>query len=708
MRSSSRSSGLAHRLRAGRWTIDDGRFPLPIVHRPSSIVYRPTTIVFLSSIKESIRAIWRGVRAPGFYFALAFSLTVWTLAYQYKTVYTVDLGGTTDNAYVSGFNDKEHNQILNFRWSEASSEVRFPGVGNQPVVLSITAIGFRPSGESPAIQMEARGFTFTLQTRSETHTDTFFVARGRSLDGDFTVTITSPTFSPPNDPRVLGIIVDKVSVSPAGYGLRPAVVPSPGTLAGLLFGVVGVYLAFVITTRRVQYGLWAAIASTIVGACLIVFVRPEGALLAVQLPSLWAWGLLLALFGRATLDMLLRSQPGPTGFAVSMGSAAFVLAFLLRFGGMTYPQFLSSDLGLHEHNVQSVLNGQWVFTEPLPDGTLVPYPNAFYVVLAPLASVLGTSDEAIGLLLKWSGSLLDAATCLALAWAGTRLWGGRTAGIAALVYAVSPAPFILFSAGNYSNLFGQAMLNLTLLGGMGFVGRWTMDDGRWKTPPIVHRPSSIVLLTFGFTLTTLGHYGMMLAALSIIMLFGLWAGWESLRRGRATAAWTLVGAFGVALVASFALYYWRFTGEMWSQWSGAFRRLAGNKVGSAQAVGTTQSGNALINFVAKRSGWIGQLPVITATCGATQAVSLKGTARALLVSWLVAAAAFALLDQTLGDTIRWYYLGAAPVALLAGRYLGLLSQRGKVAQLLAAFSLLVMLFYVLTFWVGDLIFTRYH
>ena len=102
-----------------------------------------------------------------------------------------------------------------------------------------------------------------------------------------------------------------------------------------------------------------------------------------------------------------------------MGSTAFVLAFLLRFGGMTYPQFLTSDLGLHIHNVQNVLNGRWLFTEPLPDGTLVPYPNAFYVILGPFASVLGTSDEAIGLLLKWSGSLLDASTCLALAWVGS-------------------------------------------------------------------------------------------------------------------------------------------------------------------------------------------------------------------------------------------------------------------------------------------------
>ena len=83
-------------------------------------------------------------------------------------------------------------------------------------------------------------------------------------------------------------------------------------------------------------------------------------------------------------------------------------------------------------------------------------------------------------------------------------------------------------------------------------------------------------------------------------------------------------------------------------------------------------------------------------------------ARALLLCWLAAAAVFALLDQRLGDTVRWYYLAAAAVALLAGRFLALIFQRGRAERVLFTLSLSLLLIQLLNFWVGDLIFTRYH
>src|SRR5207253_2602959 len=132
-----------------------------------------------------------------------------------------------------------------------------------------------------------------------------------------------------------------------------------------------------------------------------------------------------------------------------------------------------------------------------------------------------------------------------------------------------------------------------------------------------------------FLLTVLGHYGMMLATLAIMGLFGVWALLFQGRAGQARGpaptggqAWWVLGAFGVALAGSFGVYYWRFLAEMWAQWSGV--------------------------------------------------------------------------------------LGAAAVALLSGRYFGLLLSRGRAARCLVALSLAAMLAHLLGFWVGDLIFTRYH
>ena len=176
---------------------------------------------------------------------------------------------------------------------------------------------------------------------------------------------------------------------------------------------------------------------------LIVTARTDVAFLAGQLPSLCVWGLLFALLGRAVLDLSLAPPGKWVSFVAAAGSAAFAVAFMVRFGGLTNAQFLTSDLLLHIHNTEAVMRGDWLFSEPVPDGTLVPYPPAHYALVAALSLLVGNSEETLGLLLKWTASLLDAATCLALAWAGWRLISGALGGFAALAYAFSPAAFDL-------------------------------------------------------------------------------------------------------------------------------------------------------------------------------------------------------------------------------------------------------------------------
>ncbi|MGA7733805.1 MAG: hypothetical protein WCD37_21285, partial [Chloroflexia bacterium] len=104
---------------------------------------------------------------------------------------------------------------------------------------------------------------------------------------------------------------------------------------------------------------------------------------------------------------------------------------------------------------------------------------------------------------------------------------------------------------------------------------------------------------------------------------------------------------------------------------------------------------------------MGGLLVISAGYGSALLSRRLGAVRALIFSWLAATLVFALLDSFVGDSIRWYYLGAAPIALLAGRFLALLASRQRWCRPLAILTLSAALLHMLLFWI-DLIYIRYH
>ena len=646
------------------------------------------------------------MRSPRFYLLIAGSLVLWAMAYQQKGSYVIDVGGLYDDAYVSNFHGKEGNDELNYRWSRESSHLRFPGIGNQPVVLTLNLVGFRPDGISPPVQVQARGKTFTIESGNGPFTTTISLDRGDPLAGDLGVTIASPVFVPQNDERELGIIVDSITVSPVDYGLRPVVIPPLGTILGLLAGLVSAYLAATVTLRRVRYALIVGTSLSLLFATLIIVARMDLALLARQLPMLAITASSLAVLGRIVLDAVLQPRSAQSRVMAGAGSAAFALAFILRFGGLTYPQFLSSDLLFQVHRMQKVMGGEWVFPSVLPDGTPVPYPPALYVILSPLGLLFGTSDETLSLVLKAGMALLDSATCLGLAWAGWRLWGGRTGALAAILYAISPAPFELFSAGNYTNLFAQGVLNLTLLGWIVYLGSATKGNQIMRAG----------LLSLGFALVMLGHYGLLLAMILIVALFGAWVIIETLRGRPHARSWHLLLGFGLSLLASVALYYRNFLKEIWEQFSALVGKLAGGKVQEAEAVseGSLRRQPLYEKLLGKVASLMGTAPLLAGLFGLAMSnqrnnrASAGRQARALLVSWLGAALMFLLLDQTLGDAVRWYYLAAAAVALPGGRFLTGVWSTSRAGRLLVGLALTVTLMHLLTFWVGDLIFTRYH
>ena len=515
----------------------------------------------------------RGFRDPRLYLTLGAALLLWAAAYQHKREYTVEVADLSYHPYISGFNEVERSTTdppFDYRWSKSSPQIVFPGIGNQPVEVAVTTIGARPDGDPPALVWTARGEEFELQTQPQEHTDTFFLDRGSDpLDGDLRLAFEVPTFTPRGDPRELGVIIRSVTVRPADYGLRPFVIPPLYVLLGLLAGLVGIYALFLISGLSRALALVSTWLLAMLATLGILMARPDTALLAANLVSLMSWALPLAVLARLALARLLSSAEAKSQSAIAWGTLAFALTFVVRFGGLTYPQFLTSDLLLHVHNAQEVMAGKWVFSEPLPDGRLVPYPPAYYLLIAGLSPLTGASDAGLGMAFKWTASLLDALTCLGLAWAAFRLWprhGHLVGSFAALAYLASPGALDLFSAGNYTNLFGQSMLNLTLLGALVFIsGR--QGGGSWAP----------LLLAVGFFLTMLGHYSMLLATLVIMFLFAVSIAIFHRSDAHKKRSWAVLGAYGSAVVGGFALYYWRFLDVIGAQFGDVLGRLLGQR-----------------------------------------------------------------------------------------------------------------------------------
>jgi hypothetical protein len=132
-------------------------------------------------------AVWRGLREPRFYFALTLGLVLWVIAYQYKLDYVVQVADLASHPYIFNFNDNETTTAeppLVYRWSKGHSQIFLPGIGNEPVLLSITTIGSRPLGPPPEVTMRVRGQTFKIQTEAGQRTHSNQVERGDTREAD--------------------------------------------------------------------------------------------------------------------------------------------------------------------------------------------------------------------------------------------------------------------------------------------------------------------------------------------------------------------------------------------------------------------------------------------------------------------------------------------------------------------------------------------
>ncbi|MDQ3928252.1 MAG: hypothetical protein M3328_03790, partial [Chloroflexota bacterium] len=257
---------------------------------------KPATV-----LRPSFDAVIHLLRTPALYLLLLLSLGTWAAAYQYKTAYRVDVGGLLDDAYVSGFHAKESTPEFDYRWSTDRAVITFPEIGNEPVNVVISHVGAGNELATKAMTVTIRGQQVTVPSLPERRTDTLFVPRGNPWQASLSVVVEVPTFNEDpvnNKGRDLGVNIDSVTVSPAEYGLRPFVVPSPVTLLTLALGLLLFVLTVAVTTGKALPALGVGLGLYVASTVLLIVGRPELGLLVPSVLPMSAWCLTLAAVAR--------------------------------------------------------------------------------------------------------------------------------------------------------------------------------------------------------------------------------------------------------------------------------------------------------------------------------------------------------------------------------------------------------------------------
>ena len=474
-----------------------------------------------------------------------------------------------------------------------------------------------PTGDFPVASVRGRGLDLVLRTDG-------FVA---------------------SDGRRLGALVDRVTLR---HG-------APGWPAPLLsLGFLAVALATLWAAGACGFGPGAALA---ISACSslgqALALHPFGIARsrhATTLALLWAGGALLAgVLGRAAE----RRRPGSARWAF----VAILAAVLVQGLAATSPLMVVSDAVFHANKLAAVAAGDFFPTSLTQHARpfRIPYGVSFYALLAPLR-LWGL--DGVGLV-RFGAAASGILASLVL----YRLLlpqGGARAGAAVLLLQLLPGVFDVYSYGNLSNVFGQAMTVMFFAWwAAGIPGGPVVGGGLLLLGATAHLSSLIV----------------MAALVPALLAFGDPEG----RRDRRRLMAALLG-FGLA-----GLYYLHFRSLILEQ---VPRLLEGGGQGRGSALGAW--GALRLQLLGALGQW--GVPALVLAWFGRPRPSGGGLERDLLAFW---AAGAALLLPALATPldVRYLYALTVPVAVAAGTGLCRLVDAGGARRwagwtLLAAQALL--------------------
>ncbi len=548
---------------------------------------------------------------------------------------------------VSGaFPSERDPEGLTFAWTGRELALRLPGLDrNVDWTLEMRVRGARPlQADNPVLSFVADGdLRSTVPTRTDYETIRVTIpARPERRRGVVISMQASKTFVPgPGDPRALGVMVDRLSLTPDGVALPPR-----RAFAGVSMSaaVLGAAVALLGVTTGSAVGAAVLLSA---GASALV-ARGFGPYTNYPVVVAWAalWIALALTVSVRAVEISRRQRLRNTArFVAAFSAGAMFLKLLL----LLHPDMPVGDAMFHAHRFQGVLGGQIYFTSIAPGNYLFPYAPGFYLFASAFADLVarGAPDMA---LLRATALAADTIAAALLYLVIVRRWSDRMTGaVAVAAYHLVPLDLRIMTVGNLTNAFAQSLSVVALVL---FGSAWV----RWENRTSVLCLGLVLAAAFMSHTSTFAILGF--TAVLVAVLFA-WPGGSALR----SPAAAVITAAIVALLVSIAVYYGHF-GEVY--------RTELARIGTETATAAPDAGGrGIIARAASVPGYLhaylGAPALLLAAAGAWHLLRRQARDRLTLAvaGWALSCAVFLMVGVLTPVDMRYYLASIPAVALVA-------------------------------------------
>lgn len=425
-----------------------------------------------------------------------------------------------------------------YSWTAESADIAWPHLSrarSYTVILDIRS-GRPASVPRPTVRVLVDGQIRALEEAQDVGQLRVEVPAARG-EGAVVSIQPEPVYQPGGeDPRSLGVIVDRIAIAPEPSGFRPA------TRVLLVTGVALFLIAFGILAAGGR--TWIAHASVLAAATGSVWLLVRDAAFVGNFAEarLLPIAIGIALAG-SVAGILSARWPRIVGIPEwGVAVAVLLAAVTVKAALFWHATAIVGDGFFQVNRATAVYNGEWFFTSVTPKPFFeFPYPVALYAAAIPFWDWFPTPHDRLRLL-RLVAILAEAAAGLVMYLAMRRLRSDRLPALAAVaLWPLARAPFEALSNANLTNHFGQSMFAAAVAGII-----W-MAASR-------PAPAGVVATALVLTIAFLSHFGTVTVGLA--MLGTIVAALVVLGRGtsRRMAWWTL-GATAAAAALAWGLYY---------------------------------------------------------------------------------------------------------------------------------------------------------